>query len=96
MNSDFGDRSKVLETFISLKYFFKASICDSILTPKAIVFFGISLVWLVNEIKVIWLISPSLSKFSKKIGIFECFGFFPRIFLDFNSSSSSSSSSRIE
>ena len=43
MNSDFGDKSNVLETFILSKYFFKASICDSMLIPKAIVFFGISL-----------------------------------------------------
>ena len=43
-------------------------ICELMLIPKAIVFFGIFLVLLVNEIKVILFISPSLSKLSWKIG----------------------------
>ena len=35
------DKSRVLEIFILSKYFFKASICDSMLIPKAMVFLGI-------------------------------------------------------
>ena len=43
-NIVFGDNRIVFENFILLKYFLSASICDSILIPKAIIFFGISVV----------------------------------------------------
>ena len=64
INSALGDSSIVLEIFVLLKYLFKASICDSILIPKAIAFFGMLLVLLVIEINVILFISLSLSKLS--------------------------------
>ena len=63
-----GNNNSVFEIFISLKYSFSASICESILIPKAIVFFGIFSVLLVREINVILFISLSLSRLSKKIG----------------------------
>ena len=53
---------------ISSKYFLRISICELILIPKAIIFLELILVLFVNEIKVILLISPSLSRLSKNIG----------------------------